>query len=255
MALTILAHATAADATSMPPSWMPMTMLVVSFDAVAQRLDVQDQAAAVLLAYDTDAMGRPDPTATAFGEYDPAQPWAVLQDSAFSRQLGWWAGTGSAPALLQSSIESVYGTDASIWIESLSQSTGLETYLAIGRYGVSSDNTMTVDPAAHAYTGIFGTDGSSTRWNWDYQMDHNTYAVPWAHLAPDAQFTATYRVYVGDAFGNELAAATGASTLETWTWKAPAVMPVPEPTTFALMMAGLGVLGCATRRRNAQSSL
>jgi hypothetical protein len=86
-------------------------------------------------------------------------------------------------------------------------------------------------------------------------MDHNTYAVPWAHLSPDAQFNATYRVYVGDAFGNELAAATGASTLETWTWNAPAVMPVPEPTTFALMMAGLGLLGCATRRRNANSRL
>ena len=229
MALTILAHATAADATSMPPSWMPMTMLVVSFDTAAQKLDVQNQTAAVLLAYDTDSMGRPDPAATTFAQYDPTQPWSVLR----------------------SNIEAAYGTGASIWIESISQSAGLDTYLAIGKYGVNVNNTMTVDPAAHGYTGIFGTAGSSSMWQWDYQMDHNTYAVPWADLSPNQQYTATYKVYVGDALGNELAAASGASTLETWTWNAPALMPVPEPTTSVLMAAGLGLLGCASRRRNA----
>ena len=251
MALTILAHATAADATSMPPSWMPMTMLVVSFDTAAQKLDVQNQTAAVLLAYDTDSMGRPDPAATTFAQYDPTQPWSVLQDSAFSRQLGWWAGSGTASTTLRSNIEAAYGTGASIWIEAISQSAGLDTYLAIGKYGVNVNNTMTVDPAAHGYTGIFGTAGSSSMWQWDYQMDHNTYAVPWADLSPNQQYTATYKVYVGDALGNELAAASGASTLETWTWNAPALMPVPEPTTSVLMAAGLGLLGCATRRHNA----
>ena len=88
---------------------------------------------------------------------------------------------------------------ASIWIESVSQSAGLDTYLAIGKYGVNANNTTTVDPAAHGYTGIFGTAGSSTRWQWDYQMDHNTYAVPWADLSPNQQYTATYKVYVGDS--------------------------------------------------------
>lgn len=232
-----------------------MTMLVVSFDTAAQKLNVQDQTAAVLLAYDTDSMGRPDPAATTFAPYDPAQPWSVLQDSAFSRRLGWWAGSGTASTTLRSNIEAVYGTGASIWIESVSQSTGLDTYLAIGRYGVNVDNTMIVDPAAHGYTGIFGTAGSSTKWQWDYQMDHNTYAVPWSHLSPNRRYSATYKVYVGDSFGDELTAATGASTLETWTWDAPAVMPVPEPTTCVLMMAGLGLLGFASRRRNANSRL
>ena len=136
-------------------------------------------------------MGRPDPAATTFAQYDPAQPWSVLQDSAFSRQLGWWAGSGSASTTLRSNIEAAYGTEASIWIESISQSAGLDTYLAIGKYGVNVDNTMTVDPAAHGYTGIFGTAGSSSMWQWDYQMDHNTYAVPWADLSPNQQYTAT----------------------------------------------------------------
>jgi hypothetical protein len=196
-------------------------------------------------------MGRPNSAATAFGQYDPAQPWSVLQNSAFSRMLGWWAGTGSAPATLQSNIEAAYGADAGIWIESVSQSAGLNTYLAIGKYGVNGNNTMTVDPGAHGYTGIFGTAGSSTRWRWDYQMDHNTYAVPWASLSPDQQYAATYKVYIGDGAGNELAAATGASSLETWTWQAPAVAPVPEPTTGALTVLGLGLLGFVSRHRNA----
>jgi hypothetical protein len=131
--LAILGHAAAASAASMPPSWMPMTMLVVSYDTSTQRLDVQDQAAPVMLAVNTNSMGGPDWSATTFADFDPAEPWSVLQNSAFSRQLGWWAGTGSASIALETSIEDAFGPDASIWIESISMSDGLESYLAIGR--------------------------------------------------------------------------------------------------------------------------
>ncbi len=238
------------------PAWMPMTMLVVSLDE-SNHLQVVDQntmpaagggaypAFPVRLAINTDAMGRPDLAATSFAQYDPTAPWSVLQDKAFSRQLGWWAGSGTAPADLEAAVEAAYGADASIWIESLSQAAGLETYLAIGKFGVNADNTTNVDPAAGGYSGIFGTGGSAARWRWDYQMDHNATAVPLASLVPDQLYSATYKVYIGDAGGSELAAATGASTVETWTWQAPTV--IPEPSTSLLVAAGLGVIGLARR--------
>lgn len=245
-----------ANSYAVAPVWMPMTMLVVSLDD-ASHLQVVDQntmpaagggaypAFPVRLAINTDAMGRPDLAATSFAQYDPAAPWSVLQGKAFSRQLGWWAGSGTGPADLKAAVEAAYGTNASIWIESLSQSPSLETYLAIGKFGVNADNTTNVDPAADGYSGIFGTGGSAARWRWDYQMDHNTTAVPLASLVPDQLYSATYKVYIGDAAGSELAAATGASTLETWTWQAPTV--IPEPSTSLLIAVGLGVIGLARR--------
>ncbi len=248
-AVALLGHAAAASAASMPPSWMPMTMLVVSYDTATQRLDVQDPSAPVLLAYDTNAMGGPDWTASTFADFDPVEPWSVLQNSAFSRQLGWWAGSGSASITLQSDIEAAFGPGASIWIQSISISHGLESYLAVGRYGVNVDNTTTVDPNADGYSGIFGTAGSSARWQWDYQMDHNTYAVSWDHLAPNQQYSATYKVYIGDASGTELAGAVAASSIETWTWSAPASVPVPEPAMGGPLLAGLvGLLAFGRRR-------
>lgn len=267
VALAGLGQAAAAQAAyDLPPAWMPMTMLTVSLDA-GNHLQVVDQGTMpakcppwspvcfasdpVPLALDVYATGNPDLTATGFASFDPAQPWSVLQDKAFSRQLGWWAGSGSAAATLQANVEAAYGAGASIWIESVTQSAGLETYLAVGKYGVNADNTTTVDPAIGAYSGIFGTGGSAAKWQWDYQMDHNTYAVAWADLSPNQLYSATYKVYIGDSAGNELAAATGASTLETWAWQAPAVVPVPEPETYALMLAGLGLVGFTARRRKA----
>ncbi|CAG1006279.1 hypothetical protein MYXO_03459 [Myxococcaceae bacterium] len=258
LALSGSLFAGSAAATSSPPSWMPMTMLTVSLDG-SNHLQVVDQstmpaagggvypAYPVALAIDSDAMGKPNLAATSFASFDPTKPWSVLQGKAWSRQLGWWAGSGTgAPAALAAAVEAAYGVGAGIWIELVSQSEGLETYLAIGKYGVNVDNGTNVDPLANGYAGIFGTAGSSTRWRWDTQMDHNTYAVPLAYLAPGAVYSATYRVYVGDAAGDEIAAAVGASTLETWTWQAPAI--IPEPGTALLLLAGLAGMGFASRR-------
>lgn len=245
--LAIVGYATAVHAFSTAPGWMPMTMLIVSFDASTMTLNVQDQASPIMLALDTvSGTGKADFTATTFGTFDPAQPWSVAQDTGFSRQLGWWAGSGTAPATLKANVEAAYGAGASLWIESISQSAGLDSYLAIGKYGVNVDNTMTVDPLAHGYSGIFGTGGSATKWQWDYQMDHNLYTVGSAHLVANQLYSANYSVYVGDASGNPI----GASSTETWTWRAPAV--VPEPGTAALLLtglAGLGAAGSAGRRR------
>ncbi len=67
---------------------------------------------------------------------------------------------------------------------------------------------LTVDhanPTGVPYSPIFGTPGSSTKWQWDGVMDHNTYSVPFSYLnMPNQPFSATYRLYIGDAAGNEL---------------------------------------------------
>ena len=63
------------------------------------------------------------------------------------------------------------------------------------------------------YSGIFGTDGSSAKWQWDGSMIHNLYTVPWNyHSIPNEVFFATYKVYVGDAQGNEIFNPDGSST-------------------------------------------
>lgn len=264
-AVAILGHAGSASAYDTPPAWHPMTMATISLDAngALQMLDQNTFAPRcpswspvcfssnpLPLAtdvYDGANAGKPNLTVLSYADWDPAQPWAVLQNKAFSRQFGWWGGSGSAPATLKANVEATYGAGASIWIEMLAQSADLETYKAVGYYGVNVDNTTTVDPLIGAYAGLFGTAGGSTKWQWDYQMDHNTYAVASSAMSPGELFTATYKVYIGDSSGMELASAVGKSTTETWTWAA----PVPEPETYALMLAGLGLVGLAARRRRA----
>ena len=214
---------------SNPPSWSPMTMLNVSFDPGTLRLDVVDEATKL------GAGVYPVLTLAPLGTYDPAQPWSVLNGTAYSRRLGWNPALGFSLATIQAT----YGPEAGIWIESLSESPGLESYLAVGKYGVNANNTTTVDPAINAYSGIFGTAGSSTRWQWDGKMDHNTYAVSLSDLtSPNELFSASYRVYVGDSLGNEILNpdSSSASTVETWIWQGPAT--VPEPTALSLGALG-----------------
>ena len=268
VALALGGHAGVASAyDTNPPTWMPMVMSQISLGANGG-LQMPDQntftprcpswssscfsSSPLPLTLGVFSNGNPNLAATTFAQWDPSQPWAVLQNMAFSREFGWWGGSGTAPATLKSSIETTYGAGASIWIEVLSQTAGLETYKAVGKYGVNANNTATVDPLAGGYTGIFGTAGSATKWQWDYMMDHNIYAVDLnATNGWGKTFTATYNVYVGDMYGNELAAAAGKNTIETWAWAA----PVPEPETYAMLLAGLGLMGTiARRRRNASKA-
>jgi hypothetical protein len=241
-----------------------MTMLNVTYSTATHKLDVVDESSThPVLAIDTysnpavtsgsTAYGRINPTAATYGSFDPSQPWNVLNGKAFSRQLGWNPGGG----LTASGIQAVYGANASIWIELISESAGIETYQAIGKWGVNSAGTLdannvpVIDPNAGAYAGTFGTAGSSTKWQWDYQMDHNVYAVPSSYLTgPSQTFTANYKVYIGDAQGNEILNQDGssASSLETWIWQGPA--NVPEPATLALLVIGGAIyMGNRKRRR------
>lgn len=220
---------------SNPPSWMPMTMLNVSFNPSTLRLSVVDEA--MMLPGGVAGL-----TLAPLGTYDPTQPYAVLNGTQYSRRLGWddanRIGNTDPSLLINNLIQATYGAGASLWIDCLTKSTGLESYLAVGSNGMGSPNS---------YSGIFGTAGSSTKWQWDGMMDHNTYAVGLDDItAPGQLFSATYKVYVGDALGNEILNPdfSSASTLETWTWQT-----VPEPTALSLALLGFGVL--AARKRSA----
>lgn len=229
---------------STPPIWMPMTMLTVSFDADALKLDVVDQATKM------GAGVYPILDYAPPGTYDPAQPWNVLNGTAYSRRLGWDdvnKKQTDGTAILDK-IHTAYGAGANLWIESVAQDPALNSYLAIGKYGINADNSATLDPAIQAYSGIFGTDGSSTKWLWDGKMDHNTYSVSLSKITEPGQlFSATYKVFVGDSAGNEILNPGGssASSVETWTWQGPT--QVPEPTTLSL--AACGIIGLLAFRR------
>ena len=212
------------NAYNAPPTWMPMTMLDISLTS--------GQLAIVELAnkspFNTTPPTYPVLSALApAGTFDPAKPWSVLNGSAFSRRIGWNPAAGFNAAAVQAA----FGPTASIWIERISASAGLETYQAVGSYGVNANNTTAVDVAANGYAPIFGTSGSSTKWKWDYMMDHNTYAVPAAYItAPNQLYSATYRIYVGDSTGTDIAPLAAYTT--TWTWQGPATVPNTTPTTF-----------------------
>jgi hypothetical protein len=228
---------------SNPPTWSPMTMLTVSFDTTTRKLDVVDQATKMGAGvYPLLVLAPP-------GTYDPTQPWGVLNGTEYSRRLGWddVNKTQTDGTAIPDKIHTTYGATASLWIECLARDPGLQCYLAIGRYGINANNTTTVDPAINAYSGIFGTAGSSTRWQWDGKMDHNTYAVSLSDITTPWQlFSATYRVYVGDAAGNEILNpdSSSASTLELWTWQA-----VPEPATWSMAALGMAALWLCRRSK------
>ncbi len=195
-----------------PPSWDPMLMLRVSFDANTN-LVVESNATAIRLQ---PAPGSYDPQTRQYNlaavSFDPAQPWSVLNGTAYSRVLGWYdEGTTGANG------DNFYDTYAQelaghyVWIEKTGGSAELKTYAV----------TEASDPTG-PYTPIFGTDGSPARWCWDGFMAHNAYAVPLTALtASNRVFSATYRLYVGDAAGNEVPGYGGTTT--TWTWQGPAV--------------------------------
>lgn len=204
-----------------PPSWDPMLMLDVRLTA-SNQLVVETTSAIIRL---TVAPGVYDATLGAYDlgvvSFDPAQPYAVLNATAYSRVLGW-----NDPGTTGANGDDFYATYASqlqgnsVWLEKIGGSPELKTYF------INED--VTGDPGT-PYTPIFGTDGSSTRWAWDGKMDHNAYAVALEHLNRANQpFTATYHLYIGDAAGNPVPGYGDTTT--TWRWQGPAVPVVPTPS-------------------------
>ena len=181
-----------------PPSWMPMAMLNVAFNSSTNTLSVQDLHTHPSFPGTT----LPALTYVPAGTYDPTKPWnAVNGGVAISRQLGWDDNTAlhgsgiTVPGSILYQVNAAY-PGGSIWIELTSKSPGLETYFADGMFGVggTSSGMLTGTPQpysnmmgfpiiyANNYYGIFGTNGSPTKWKWDGTMIHNVYAVPAAYI-------------------------------------------------------------------------
>jgi MYXO-CTERM domain-containing protein len=109
-----------------------------------------------------------------------------------------------------------------LWIEQLSATPGLLSY---------SGGTMMNQGS---FAPIFGTAGSSSRIQWNGAMLHNWYAATSA-----GDYSATYRIYFGDAQGNATDGFQAGEVTLNWT-------AVPAPgAAGALGLAGL----LATRRR------
>ncbi|MCA9148972.1 MAG: hypothetical protein KDA92_06735, partial [Planctomycetales bacterium] len=143
----------------------PMKHLDISFDGAALHVHVDDAVAIPVLR----PLIEPD-------TFSATEPWAVLQDKAYNFQYGWNAGGFIT-----------LPEGANIWVENLETSPGLEVYSR--------------PPSVPSWTPIFGTSESSPRWSWSGTMTHNAYAV----LDPfESEYTAQYRVYLGDAAGNPL---------------------------------------------------
>lgn len=210
-----------ARAFSPPPSWDPMLMLNVTLDANNQ-LAVETTPYVIRLLTPPGGYNATNQTYDlGFITFDPAQPYAVLNATAYSRVLGWYdqGTTGfNGDDFYDTYTNQLHGTNY-VWIERIGGSPELKTYF------INED--ITGDPAT-PYTPIFGTDGSSAKWRWDGKMDHNAYAVDLRCLnASNQLFTATYHLYVGDANGSTNA--SFGQTTTTWRWQGPVVPVVPSP--------------------------
>ena len=220
-AMLPVAAAVSAGAYTPPPEWDPMLMLNITLNA-SNQLAVETTPAIIRL---TVAPGVYNSSSKTYDllvvTFDPAQPYAVLNGTAYSRVLGWYdQGTTGANG------DDFYDTYAaqlngnSLWIEKTGSSPELKTY--------SVNEDVTGDPGT-PYAPIFGTDDSSTLWRWDGRMDHNAYAVALEQLtAPSQLFTATYHLYIGDAAANPVPGYGDTTT--TWRWQGPAVAVVPTPS-------------------------
>ena len=168
--------------------------------------------------------------------FDPSAVWySKLNGNAYNYQYGW----------SKTSSLSNIPTGDGVWIERLSQTPGLETYYRGSNFGYTN------------YQQIFASDGAIWKFGdlnkWP-SMQHNAYAVTNPTLST---YTATYKVYVGDATnGAEVTNAAGspayASTNVTWTWNA---TPTPEPSTLVMVGIALASIAAFSRLRRSSKSV
>jgi len=209
-----------------------MIMLNIRFSFTTGVLTMDPQATTVYLA--------PRPV----GSFDPSVAWGVLDGTAYSRRLGF--DDVNRPRVLVDQV--LAATGGYIWIDKISGSPELKCYYAQNPLASSSTNPIT---QTYTYYGeMFGTGTSSSKWRWDGMMDHNAYAVDMARITMGSgeTFTQTYKIYIGDANGDEImdgGAPKYQSTTEVWTW----TTPVPEPATLTMLALAGAILAARRRRR------
>lgn len=137
---------------------------------------------------------------------------SILNGTMYNAQYGWMVEGFWAPP-----------SGASLWIEQLSATPGLMVY--------SGGTMMNMG----SFAPIFGTNGSSSRIQWNGTMLHNWYAATAA-----GSYSATYRIYFGDANGVATPGYEAGQVTLDWT-------AVPTPGSLALL--GMGGLLAARRRR------
>lgn len=116
-------------------------------------------------------------------------------------------------------------------------------------YGVVGYNTT-----SHAET--FNINGSvqgqlSTSWNTSYSYQVTDYGWVW-HSSPNCWFNCSYQVWepVGSHWETVVTPHTQSLSFNELTVNSPQVAAaVPEPETYAMLLAGLGLVGFTARRR------
>ncbi len=204
-----------------PPTWASMVMVNITFDG--HNLSWEPAS----YDFTVGPILRAAPANGANPAFAPTQPWSVLNGTAFNRQLGWYDNVfddfydvHQHPANYGLTGQTPLPSAYRVWIDQLaSSSPELKTYAV-------SEALVSTGP----YTPIFGTAGSSTKWLWDGFMDHNAYAVNLQDFkAPNQVLTGNYKLYIGDASGNEIVNANQTpvygSTTITWQWIGPATLP------------------------------
>ena len=160
---------------SQAPSWSPMTMPGITYDAATNALAIQTATTpATPKLLNTNTLSNGNASTTGFANFDPATPWGkVAQGTAFSRQLGWFDATRPKPDPKdpnnggQLALGTIYTTlkadlnnpDARIWIQEVEASPGLNTYYTPGLFGMGGD----------AYAGyLYTADNTTTSAPIDY---------------------------------------------------------------------------------------
>lgn len=125
-------------------------------------------------------------------------------------------------------------------------------------------NTNNVDPLAssvHLASGAWGVDHIYyTPTNTELGGVSFDFMEGWgnASVSPGSLLTSGERVVWETTFANATSFVTPPFALKVWglgptasqhAWYIPNVSPIPEPETYAMMLAGLGILGFVARRR------